>query len=386
MSNNETLNILDFGNSKIRFSIFDKKFEKIFSESSTNKTVTNVNQNLEQIIKIVKKGEKKIKSHIENIILITDSNYTLSIDLSYFKSLDKYESLESVFDNILKEVKHLIDSNYVNHIVMHTILNKITLDGIEFNDLPRENKNIKKFNVEIKFICFPKKMIEELKIMFKKNNLNILNIFCTSYVKTISYLRKLNLKSVSFLEIGWERTTYLKYENNILKSIHSIPVGSFHITKDISKILKISLEDAEKIKRKFNQSQTEFSYENDINNSFSNINEFISKNISIDLLKKVILYRVQEIIDLLYKETSVKFVKKINENKLFLIGQGSNLFKNNSFHIKNKFKFESFNIYEELDTEICKSGLTYYLNNYKKSKLIDKKQGIFEKFFNFFNK
>ena len=51
MSNNETLNILDFGNSKIRFSIFDKKFENIFSESSTNKTVTNVNQNLDQIIK-----------------------------------------------------------------------------------------------------------------------------------------------------------------------------------------------------------------------------------------------------------------------------------------------------------------------------------------------
>ena len=38
--------------------------------------------------------------------------------------------------------------------------------------------------------------------------------------------------------MGWERTTYLKYENNILECIHSIPVGSFHITKDISKSIK----------------------------------------------------------------------------------------------------------------------------------------------------
>ena len=386
MSDNEILNVLDFGDSKIRFTIFDKKLDKIFSDNAINKKLDNINQNFDQIIKIIKKGEKKIKSHVENIILITDSKETLSIDLSYFKSLDKYESLESVYNNILKEVNHLINSNYVNHIILHNVLNKLTIDGIVFNELPIVNKNIKNIKLDLKFICFPKSKIEELNIIFKKNNINILNIFCTSYVKTISYLRKLNLKSVSFLEMGWERTTYLKYENNILECIHSIPVGSFHITKDISKVLKISLEDAEKIKKKFNQSETEFSYENDNHKSSLNIHEIISKNISIDLLKKVILYRVQEIIDLLYKETDLKFNKKTDKNKLFLIGQGSNLFKNNSFHIQDKFQFESFNIYEELDTDICKSGLAHHINNYKKSNLSLKNQGLFEKFFNFFNK
>ena len=89
---------------------------------------------------------------------------------------------------------------------------------------------------------------------------------------------------------------------------------------------------------------------------------------------------MQEIIDLLYKETNLKFNKKTNKNKLFLIGQGSNLFKNNSFHIQDKFQFESFNIYEELDSDICKSGLAHHINNYKKSNLSLKSKDYLKNF------
>ena len=58
MNDNETLNVLDFGDSKIRFTIFDKKLDKIFSDNAINKKLDNINQNFDQIIKIIKKGEK----------------------------------------------------------------------------------------------------------------------------------------------------------------------------------------------------------------------------------------------------------------------------------------------------------------------------------------
>ena len=54
--------------------------------------------------------------------------------------------------------------------------------------------------------------------------------------------------------------------------------------------------------------------------------------------------------------------------------------------INDKFQFKSINFYKETDPNICKSGLTYYLNNYQIPKIIQKKQGIFEKFFNYFCK
>ena len=59
-----------------------------------------------------------------------------------------------------------------------------------------------------------------------------------------------------------EQHFFIFYENNKLKFIQTIPIGGFHITKDISKIFKISLDDAEKIKKSFNKSETEFSYKN----------------------------------------------------------------------------------------------------------------------------
>ena len=116
----------------------------------------------------------------------------------------------------------------------------------------------------------------------------------------------MGLKKISFLEIGWERSTLITYKKNKLKFITTIPVGSSHITKDISNIFKISLDDAEKIKKLFNKSETEFSYENKNEPEVASIKEIIRKNISIDLLKKVILYRVQEIIDLIFIKPSIK--------------------------------------------------------------------------------
>ena len=165
-----------------------------------------------------------------------------------------------------------------------------------------------------------------------------------SYLKSQSYLSKLNLDKVSFLDIGYERSSLVTYENKKLKYINSINVGSHNITKDISKIFKIEEDHAEKIKKLFNKSETEFSYNNnrDINLS---LKEIITKNISIDLLKQVVLYRVQEIFDLTFNKSSINNFNS-RETNLFLIGDGSIMFNNNSFYLNDKFGFKSINYFK----------------------------------------
>ena len=87
--------------------------------------------------------------------------------------------------------------------------------------------------------------------------------------------------------------------------------------------------------------------------------KLLNKNISIDLLKKVILYRVQEIIDLTFKKSKINNIKKnLKDTDLFLIGEGSKLFNNNSFYLNDKFGFKSINFYNETDVQICKCGLS----------------------------
>ena len=375
--------IIDFGLSKIRVAIFDSNLNVCFSESISNKSIHNSENTFINLKDLIKKAEKKISSHIEDIILILDIKKALVIDVSMHKKLDSNTDFFKAYEVLTQEIYQIISDNYLEYKVIHNIFKSGIVDDKAFDSFPKNIKDVKEIKVDYKLICFPKENIQNIIKNFNKNNLNISKIFCTSYLKSLSYLNKLNLDKVSFFDIGYERSSLMTYEKKKLKYISTINIGSNSITKDISKIFKINIEDAEKIKRSFNKSDTEFSYNNNDETNLS-IKEIIKKNISIDLLKQVILHRVQEIIDLTFKNSKMNnFILK--ETELFLIGDGSIMFNNNSFYLNDNFGFKSINYFEESDIQICKSGLSYYIKNYGTPKITIKKLGLFERFFNLFD-
>ena len=383
MTKSNFFNIIDYGLSKIRIAIFDSNLNICYSESILKKSNDNSENNFDNLKDIIRKAEKKISSHIEDIILILDSKKTLVIDVSLQKKLDGNMDFTKAYQFLTQEICQIISDNYNEYEIIHTIFNNGIIDKKTFDSLPKNLKDVKQIKIDYKVICFPKKNIQNINNYFNKNNLSVSKIFCTSYLKSQSYLSKLNLDKVSFLDIGYERSSLVTYENKKLKYFNSINVGSHNITKDISKIFKIEEDHAEKIKKLFNKSETEFSYNNnrDINLS---LKEIITKNISIDLLKQVVLYRVQEIFDLTFNKYSISNFK-FEETNLFLIGDGSIMFNNNSFYLKDKFGFKSINYLEESDIQICNSGASYYVKNFGTPKITYKKRGLFERFFNLFD-
>jgi len=54
--------------------------------------------------------------------------------------------------------------------------------------------------------------------------------------------------------------------------------------------------------------------------------------------------------------------------------------------LDDRFGFKSINYYSESDVQICKCGLENHKIHYELPKIINKKSGIFEKFFNFFDR
>ena len=383
MTKSKFFNIIDFGLSKIRIAIFDSNLNVCYSESVLKKSIDNKENNFDNLKDIIRKAEKKISSHIEDIILILDSKKTLVIDVSLQKKIDGNIDFTKAYELLTQEIYQIISSNYNEYEIIHTIFTNGIVDEIIFDSLPQNVKEVKQIKIDYKVICFPKKNIQNMNNYFNKNNLNILKIFCTSYLKSQSYLSKLNLDKVSFLDIGYERSSLVTYENKKLKYVNSINVGSHNITKDISKIFKIELDDAEKIKKLFNKSETEFSYNNNRDTNLS-LKEIITKNISIDLLKQVVLYRVQEIFDLTFNKSSINNFNS-GETNLFLIGEGSIMFNNNSFYLNDKFGFKSINYFQETDIQICNSGASYYVKNFGTTKITYKKRGLFERFFNLFD-
>ena len=387
MSKNNYFNILDFGSSKIRFSVFDHQLNETYSISKIIKLEENDLSHYKEVKNIIKKAEKNISSHIEDIILTLDTSELISIDISLKKNLDRKTEINKIYESLVLEVSQIINTFYNKVEILHIVLCRCIIDNNTYFELPTDKKYINNIKVDFKLICFPKYIINKIKKNFNENNINITNIFCTSYVKSLSYLRKLNIKNLSFIEIGLKKTCFISFEKNKLKIIQTIPIGGIHITNDISKIFKISFDEAEKIKKSFNKSETEFSYENNnLENNFS-VTEILSKNISVDILKKVILYRVQEIIDLAFKKSNIHlYEKNLKKSDLFFIGEGSLILNNNSFYLNDKFEFNTLSFYNETDKQICNSGLVYFMNNYEIPKRSLKKQGFFEKFFNYFGK
>ena len=388
MIKNNYFNVIDFGSSKIRFSIFDKKKNNKFIETfqvCQNNKETN---NFKIIHQAIKRGEKIISSHIENIILTFDTNSIFIINISLSKKIEKKIHIKQLYSSLILELKQIIKTNYSNYEIIHIILTKCIIDETNYYDFPNEKNITDNLKVDLKLICYPKKIISNFIKNFNDININVENIFCTSYLKTLNYTKKLNKNKIAFIEIANKRTSLFVFENKVANLINSVPIGSYHITNDISKIFKINFNEADKIKKSFNKTDTEFSYQNanDVKNSII-IKEILDKNISINQLKEVVLYRVQEIIDLTLNN-SVPFYNSqyLESVELFLIGSGSNLFDSNSFYLNDNFNFKSINFYNETDIEICNLAVDFYLDNYEIPLINNKKTGLFEKFFNFFGK
>ena len=393
MKKSNSLCVIDYGSSLLRLGVFDEKFNCLHSSSKNIIEKNNHDEYLKSINLLVREAEKKISNHLEDVFILYDDSEILSVDLSIKKNFDQKVLIKDVYSSIIEECNQLIKNNYNNKKIIHIIITRHIFDGREITENLKNDLSAKSIIIEIKFIFLPIEKYTEITNVFKKNNLEISNFFCSSYVKSFSYINSLSdYNYVTFIDIGWERSTLTSFYNKKLICINSIPVGGNHFTKDISKIFKIDLQESESIKKLFNKSELEFSYDKNINNKNEKfLKEIINKNISVDLLKKVILSRIEEIIELVFK--NFHYSEKVNNfsnSILVLTGNGSKLLDKNTFYMNDEYNFKEIIFYEEKDIEICLTGLKFDINSHdsdlKEVQKSLKKIGIFEKFFNFFGR
>ena len=72
MINKKINTVIDLGNSAIRLSIFDEKKKNIFSLIEETEYLSKENNLSQSIKKIIRKSEKEMSSHIDNITLLID--------------------------------------------------------------------------------------------------------------------------------------------------------------------------------------------------------------------------------------------------------------------------------------------------------------------------
>jgi len=388
---------LDLGASKIRVTVFEKhENNQIFFLENNCLTPLKTSQlNLsaadKALEKIILKVEEKTGEYLNNINLMLDSPDALSISLSVSKKNEKKFLLKDDIEYLVQGAKQQILSSYQNINIIHIVITNYKVNNIDYDSLP-SNIECNKFSIDIIFICFPKKIIENLEKLFSKHQVSIDHFICTSYAKSFTYKEHFNeFSQIAFLDIGYEKTSIIFYEKEKIKFFEVLSAGGHHITKDISKVLNLNIELSEKIKLNLNK---DVIFSDNEKNTEIFKKEFLDiikeKDLSFDLIKKIIFARIEETLNLSFKTIQKNQSLELNNQlKIVLIGQGSKILDNKYIDIRETTPLvEEIDFFEESTSNICQSGLKL-LNGINKQEVVIipkklEKKGIFERLFYFF--
>jgi len=388
---------IDLGSSKIRIVAFNKfnKDEKIIVEKNNILLLKKDQLNLfetEKVIKeIIYELEKKTKVYMNNISVMLDTSDALCISLSLSKKNDgKFIDKKDV-QYLIQDAKQQILKSYPDISIIHIIISNYKIDNKDYDHLS-ENIKCKLFSIDIFFICFPKIVIKNLENLFQKNQISINQFLCSSYAKSLNYKEQFpTFEKITFIDIGYEKTSIIIYDKEKLKAFNILSIGGNHITKDISKVLNLNIEDSEIIKINLNR-DIFFSGKNENKEIFQSnfLAQSIKKNISSELIKKIIFARIDEILKLSFN--TIKFhedLNDINKLKIVLTGDGSKILDNNFINIRETVPlFDEIDFLMESGVNICESGLKLSKGlNKHEVVTIPKKivgTGFFEKLFHFF--
>jgi cell division protein FtsA len=396
--------VLDIGSYQSKFIIFkieNNKFE-ILSKSILNTrgikrgVISDLEKLTSSIKEIIGKAEDEAKLQIHNIYVATSPLNNFSTSFCQSKNIGGYEIEHE------KDVQFLINS------------------GVRlFSDHNSEFRIIHLFNLNLRIdrdntVDNPVGLIadtlqNDMHVIYcKKNTLkNFQKAISNSYLKfekfiftpytlsLLSYFESPLSDTIMTIDFGHEKTSLGVFRNGSFIFARSVPIGSWHITNDISKALNLSFEISENLKKnhsscKVLSSEMIHEYVESENLGFKSY-----KKISNNILNKIVNSRVEEIIDFINNELVFFKSHKQIFNKILITGEGSKI---NGFYelLQEKLNIKALtieklssklkiNIQDEFD--VCLSAINFVQNPYNKEipSYLKKKTGFFDKLYSLFN-
>jgi|TARA_B110000967_G_scaffold31046_1_gene29333 cell division protein FtsA len=368
MGNNNYQVYVDCGFSKLRASAFHKtNLKKRFHIKS--KFFFDYKEISTEVQKMITFLEQNTNEYIDNVNLMVDSSEMLSIGISISKKIDAVQLKQDDIQFLVQEAKQQILEYYKNQNIVHIIINNYKINSVDYDYLPLNTK-CNFIAIDILFICLPENTIEYYKNIFHKFDISVNQIICASYAKAKNYEEDLLVhENISFVDVGYNKTSITIYANNKISCLNVLPIGGNHITKDISKMLKIDLTQAENIKINFDNQEI-----------FSNYRDF-----SLEFLQKIIFARIEEILRMCAQSIKLNSITE-NSFKVALMGEGLKTLNNQNK--ENIFIAHDLDLLEEKNQDACRAGFTLSTSlNRQEVSVVPKKlskHGLFERFFHFF--
>ncbi len=329
--------IIELGSINIKciiFKISENNVSEILSTSIVpssgihNGMVVNLSKASNAFRSCISLAEKKAKIVLKKINVILEEPEFLSTKFSKNKKINGSKIHKDDIDFLLKEAKKQLILNDKNHSIIHIFNHNYIVDGKAFVEEPI-GVFAESLSHEITFITMPKNNLKNINQAFIDCDIEIERIISNTFALGVKLLNNTELEFGSvIIDMGFEKISLGLFKNLALVHSVTLPIGANHITKDISKVCSLSMEESRIIR-----DNIDFSFKNNSNlfdeNDYLKSIYFINSNfrkISKNLILDIAKARLDEIFEKIKKEIIIPGFN-INSGISFLLtGGGSKLF------------------------------------------------------------
>ena len=336
MNSDDPIGIIELGNINIKCLIFKIKDNKseILSTSITssegihNGAVINLTKASKAIRSCISIAEKKAEILLKKINVILEGPEFLSTKFTKHKKINGSKIQKDDIDFLLKEAKKQLILNDKKQTIIHIFNHNYVVDGKAFHDEPI-GVYADSLSHEMTFITIPKNNLKNINQTFNDCDIEIVRLISNTFALGAKLLNNKELEFGSILiDMGFEKTSLGLFKNLALAHSITLPLGINHITKDISKVCSLGIEESVIIRNdidlSFQNNQNLFD-ENDYlkNNYFFNSSfRKISKNLILNVVKA----RLDEIFETVKKQIIIPEFNLNSGIGFLLVGGGSQLY------------------------------------------------------------
>jgi len=336
MNSEDLIGIIELGNINIKcliFKIKNNNESEILSTSITssegihNGVVVNLTKASKAIRSCISIAEKKAKILLKKINVVLEGPEFLSTKFTKHKKINGSKIHKDDIDFLLKEAKKQLILNDKKQSIIHIFNHNYVVDGNAFPDEPI-GVYADSLSHEMTFITIPKNNLKNINQAFIDCDIEIERLISNTFALGAKLLNNKELEFGSILiDMGYEKISLGLFKN--LALIHSItlPVGINHITKDISKVCSLNINESEVIKNNIDfslQNNQDIFDKNDYLKNTYFINSSFRK-ISKSLILNVIKARLDEIFETIKKHIIVPGFNLNSGIGFLLVGGGSYL-------------------------------------------------------------
>jgi cell division protein FtsA len=288
-------------------------------------TVVNLEAAENSIIAAIYSLEKECDKSI-NQVTISISGGVKSYYISHTLKLSNQPISKQDIKKLIQ--KALADFSIKDQEIIHYFPIEFILDNNNIVDNP-SGMYAKELSCQIHVIAANSLTLKNLTNCFAKCHIEVADVILSIYADGLVGLTDDEKETGGIIiDMGSHITSFGMFFEGKLLYVGSVPIGSYHVTSDIAKILSVSMNTAEKLKILYGDVRPDLFNKNEsirISDFEPDNNYNIDLTISTSELAKIIRSRVEETLKLLKKEYDYIAMDHLIAKRIVLTGGGSGL-------------------------------------------------------------